>query len=200
MKTSRQLQAEETKKQILLCYLDMIREKSADEIKVSELCRKANVSVGTYYYYYKSKDNIIRDIYYHIDDRFNEVYQTLTAGSYVDRILEYITHTGDEAQNYYGLRATTTIYQLQMNVEGSFFLDTSRPFSQNLSDLLTKAIKAGELQESLDIHSTVLDLLSIFRGTVYSWCLLKGELDIKGTIHTIVTAYMQRLRCHSAND
>lgn len=194
MKTSRQVQAEETKRQILLCYLEMIREKPMDEIKISELCKKANVSVGTYYYYYKNKENIIRDIYYHIDNRFNDIYQSLTAESYVERILEYLIHTGDEALNYYGLQAATTIYRLQMNVEGEFFMDTSRPFSMNLMNLLTGAIEAGEIPTDIDIRSTVLELLSIFRGIVYSWCLLKGEFDIVETISTVSAAYMQNLK------
>lgn len=194
MKTSRQIQAEETKRQILLCYLEMIREKPIDDIKISELCKKANISVGTYYYYYKNKENIIRDIYYHIDNRFDKIYQSLSAKSYTERIQEYLTHTGDEALNYFGLQATTTIYQLQMNVEGDFFMDTTRPFSLNLIKLLTSAIEAGELPAGINIQSTVLELLSIFRGIVYSWCLLKGEFNIVETISTVVAAYMQNLK------
>lgn len=193
MKTSRQLKAEETQKRIVLCYLDMIRERPADKVKISELCQRANVSVGTYYYYYKNKDSIVRAIYSHIDDRFNEIYRTLRAGSYVGKILEYITHTGDEAQDYFGLRAATTIYQIQMDVEGSFFSDITRPFGQNLCRLLEDAIEAGELPSGTDIRSAVLDLLCIFRGIVYSWCLLEGEFDVKETIHTVVSSYMDDL-------
>lgn len=192
-KTSRQLQAEETRKRIVLCYLDIIREKPPNEVKITELCQRAGVSVGTYYHHFKNKYSVIRDIYYHIDERFNVVCQELQADSYVDRVLEYITYTGQEAQNYYGLRAATTIYQLQMNIEGAFFLDTTRPFSQNLCDLLRGAVEAGELPPNLDVRSTVLDLLCIFRGIVYSWCLLKGELDIEGTIYATVSAYMESL-------
>ena len=103
-KTSRQLQAEETRKRIVLCYLDIIREKPPNEVKITELCQRAGVSVGTYYHHFKNKYSVIRDIYYHIDERFNVVCQELQADSYVDRVLEYITYTGQEAQNYYGLR------------------------------------------------------------------------------------------------
>lgn len=194
MKTTRQLQAENTKKRIVAHYLDIIRERPASEVKISELCKRANISVGTYYYYYKDKDSVIRDIYYHIDERFIEIYKTLRADSHVGRILEYITYTGKEAQNYYGLRAATTIYQLQMKIEGSFFLDITRPFSQNLCKLLNGAIAAGELRPGLDIRATTLDLLCIFRGIIYSWCLLKGEFDVENMIHTTVAAYMNHLR------
>lgn len=193
MKTSRQIQSEETRQQIFEAYLDLIREKPDSEIKIAELCDRAGVSVGTYYYYYKTKDKLIRQVYYHVDSRFDQIYRRLTADTYMARIVEYILHTSDEAKNYYGLRATTTIYQLQMEIDGSFFTDTSRPFSQHLCELLNGAIQAGELPEGLDIHEAVLNLLCIFRGTVYSWCLLKGSLDMEETIRSTVTAYLRRL-------
>lgn len=194
MKTSRQLQAEETKRQILSCYLELIREKPADEIKIAELCQRANVSVGTYYYYFKAKDSIIREVYYHIDARFEEISKTLSGKSNVAKILEYITHTGSEARNYFGLNAATTIYRLQMDIDADFFLDTGRPFSQNLSQLLETAVSEGELPAGLDLQGTVVDLLCIFRGIIYSWCLLRGDFDVESTIHTTVAAYMKGLQ------
>lgn len=193
MKTSRQIQAEKTKGQILDCYLELIREKPIDEIKIADLCKKADISVGTYYHYFRSKESIIREIYYRIDARFEEIGKHLCGKTYVDQILEYLTHTGDEAQNYFGLRASTTIYRLQMSIDADFFLDTSRPFSQNLLRLLTLAVKAGELSEDIQIQTTVIDLLCIFRGIVYSWCLLKGEFDVEDMIHTTVKAYLKKI-------
>lgn len=43
-----------------------------------------------------------------------------------------------------------------MKIEGSFFLDITRPFSQNLCELLNGAIAAGELRPGLDIRANTL--------------------------------------------
>jgi AcrR family transcriptional regulator len=53
--TSRQLQAEQTKKLIFEKALELFKVKDYEDVTIVEICRDAQVSVGSFYKYYKSK-------------------------------------------------------------------------------------------------------------------------------------------------
>ena len=57
--TTRDTQREETKKRIYHVAFKLFDEFGYDKVKVSDIAKAANVSVGSVYYHYKNKEAII---------------------------------------------------------------------------------------------------------------------------------------------
>ncbi|MEL7571009.1 MAG: TetR/AcrR family transcriptional regulator, partial [Eubacteriaceae bacterium] len=70
--TSRQAQAIKTKNKILKTAIDMMQKKGFDNITIKGISKNAGVSVGSFYYYFNSKDDILLDIFHKADDYFSE--------------------------------------------------------------------------------------------------------------------------------
>lgn len=77
-----------TKKNISLALYALLLRKPYDEISVSDICKKANVSRVSFYHYYDKKDDIIVQF---SDERFAEFFDDFTkleALTFEDLILE----------------------------------------------------------------------------------------------------------------
>ena len=53
-KTSRQIQAENTKKRILDTVADILRTKSFEQMGILEICEKAGISIGAFYHHFEN--------------------------------------------------------------------------------------------------------------------------------------------------
>ena len=53
-KTSRQLQAEQTKAHLLEVALRLVREQGFDNVKIGDICKEAGVSTGAFYHHLTS--------------------------------------------------------------------------------------------------------------------------------------------------
>ena len=76
----------ETKKRIRRTALHLFQEKSFEKVTLNEICEKSGVNKHTFYYYFKSKDELL-DHYYEIPDGVAscDLSSLLTAESYVEQ-------------------------------------------------------------------------------------------------------------------
>ena len=58
----RQLSALETKRKLISTALELIKENGFDSINVEDITRKAGVAKGTFYTYFKRKEDIVLEI------------------------------------------------------------------------------------------------------------------------------------------
>ena len=85
--TTRDIQREETKKRIYDVAFKLFDEFGYDKVKVSDIAKAANVSVGSVYYHYKNKEAIIDYGYYEFDQMLKEAYEKQTFNSEREAIL-----------------------------------------------------------------------------------------------------------------
>jgi len=64
------------REKILKCATELLREKSFNEISLSEIAARAGVTKGSVYYYYKNKDDILYEI---ADGYLQQMYDELIA-------------------------------------------------------------------------------------------------------------------------
>ena len=58
----RQKSAVETKRKLISAGLELIKEKGFDAINVEDITKKAGVAKGTFYVYFKRKEDIVMEI------------------------------------------------------------------------------------------------------------------------------------------
>ena len=63
--------AQRTKAKVLQSALDLMREKGYANTTIREVCLSAGVSVGTFYSYFNSKEDVFSDIFKVADELFS---------------------------------------------------------------------------------------------------------------------------------
>ncbi len=69
--TKRKQQALLTQSNISQVFLNLTKEKKFENITIEDICKRANVSVGTFYHYFSSKEDIYKKIFQQIDENLH---------------------------------------------------------------------------------------------------------------------------------
>jgi len=183
-KTKRQLQAKATRKKIYNTAMELIAEKGYENITVEEICKNAGVAKGSFYYYFKSKNDFIAETYKTID----EDYETLVSSDFKDittceKILKTVLFQAGVAVEK-GLAQTIAIYQSQLVTGTEYFISEDRYFFKTMSKFISEGQKNGEITSQIKTEEIVRTILSIARGQVYDWCLHEGRYDIMEIMKT----------------
>ena len=172
--------------------IDILIREGVEQVTVRNVCEKAGVSTGTYYHYFKNKDDLL-----------GAFLQETTYGGVVlhtpftdlpGRMLElwklllelYRSMGVDFTRSYYNCNNAAISAYLQAG-EGHFqegsLLERSR-------QELVRAQEEGYLAEDADPFFVAGDLCDILKGCIFEWCLCKGDMPVEDAVHRIITNYM----------
>lgn len=183
--TKRKQQAINTKNRIYETALKLLREGSFNQLKVEDICREAQVSIGSFYNSFSSKNDIFIEVYRVADEYFlNAVKKALESGEYIERIIRFFDLYAEYNQHQ-GVDFVKNLY----HVNNSLFISKGRPMQKVLQDLIRKGQQSGELKEEQSAEDIVEFLFICARGIVYDWCLHNGEYDLIERMHE----YFRRL-------
>lgn len=174
--TSRQLQAQKTKRRIYNAAVDLFGRQGFDNTTIEDISKKADVSVGAFYHYYTSKAEIYSELYRKIDVYYeNTVADQLVKEDFYDNIILYFMHYAE----YINARGVDTVKQL-FNTQNALFLDKSRYKYKLLAEVIKKGEEKKLLTNEMSLDEIEEFLMVVSRGTVYDWLLHNGDYDLEG--------------------
>jgi AcrR family transcriptional regulator len=181
--SSRKQQALETKARIYQTALSLMEKKNYQSITIEEISKSAGVSVGAFYHYFKSKNDIFFEIYQEADRYFEEhVAVELQAPPGLPRILEYFAHYAGYCQRV-GLDTVKSLY----NPDNKLFIKYDRFMLQLLKQVVSDAQTRQLLSTTLDAQQITEYLLIAARGIVCDWCLHDGHYDLNDAMQRYIT-------------
>ena len=182
-KPSRAEKASATKEKLFSTAVGLIKEKGYSNVTVSEICQGAGVAKGTFYVYYASKEDIVRESYYSDMgvfvrrgyDAFVKQFPDSRAG---ERILRFLSLELEFAE-YAGYELTCLAYFLNLGacVPGPSEHLQKRAFSQTLHQEISDHIDETRTRLSADGIFTYLE--SVVRGVMATWCFSNGSFSLK---------------------
>lgn len=156
----RRQQAEQTKTNIELALEGLIKEKDFKDIQIREICQAAGISVGSFYVYFKSKEEALLYNYRNADLQFEEAAFDSTPLENIQRLFSI----------YYDLvdmdnpQLTAAIYHSHLTCHDEYFFSEERAVFIALNRELTKL--AGR-----DCRSLTWEILEYARGRIYNFCI-----------------------------
>jgi TetR/AcrR family transcriptional regulator, fatty acid metabolism regulator protein len=188
--TSRQIRAIKTRKAIYDIAVKLMDDQGFAATTIEEISKKAGVSVGTFYHYFKSKEDIFYDLFKKADEYFEtvvapEISKIAESGASVS---EQIVHFFNQYAKYDTDRGLVNIIQLY-NTKNELFSRKDRYMQALLKTLIDRGQAAGELIRELSADEATDFLFIASRGVVFDWCIHCGEYDLKDRME----AYLRRL-------
>ncbi len=184
---SRKEQAQLTKKKIFDTTMMLIHKKGYSKITIREICQNAQISVGTFYIYFSSKDDILLEIYQKIDQK--TAFPKPSSGSDSQNFSDFICGNFTiylncmiETQEKELLRE---IYRNALISGENYFLNPARPLYKSVLCALRTAEKSACLQL---ISSDILckKLFLFVQAYVFQW-LTCSELTASFLIETCIS-------------
>ena len=144
--TMRQKQAIETRERIYNTAFRLMTENGFDNITVDQICSESGVAKGSFYHYFKSKDDIVIETYKIVDQQYSDEVRELPEemGS-CDKILATVGFQAKYAEKK-GVAFVRQIYKSQLDSGTDFFISEERPYFKILRITIEEGIKRGEIK------------------------------------------------------
>lgn len=171
----RQEAALETRKNIVETVKSILEEKSAQDINIEDITTKAGVAKGSFYTYFKRKEDVISEIVLTEFERAKDIV-TKSSDSAYEQICMYLKQSVDiiekntlqVAQQW--MKSVIAPLQEEKSGEKKYQFDID-----NIDAILTKAVNTGELRADTPIEILTENIVNYYYGAVVAWCITKGD-------------------------
>ena len=196
--TNRQINAMKTKKKILDTTLKLISDKGFDNVGMLDIAKKAGVATGTFYLYYKSKDDILlksKDLF---TEHFEKMILSLDKNLPYDEKILYLCKKTLEINVYKGtLNFVKAAYGRSLLVDDTYDFMESPNYDlvkNEIVNILNESTKTCFFIDNINPQKITSDLFTIINGIIYDWFETKGDNTIiEDKIH-IIEIYINSLK------
>lgn len=177
---SRHIQASQTKDRIFTSAIELFNEIGFDKVTIRQICKKAEVAIGTFYLHFTSKHEILYEIYHKADDIFE--YKKISERNDLnpfEKIVELIRiqFSMGSVVNFKS-DAVKQLYVYQLESDNKYFLSEDRKFYKELFKIVDAAQANGEMRNDVSCHDICWRILRFSRGIIFDWCIHNCEYDI----------------------
>lgn len=175
-----QPEEENVKERIIRTSWNLFSQKGFDKTTLNDIITTANISKGTFYYYFRSKDTLLNTLSVIFDEEYRKVEERMPAdmdsfGKLMFLNYEVHTYIGETIDS--SLLASQYSAQLTNNDESNL-LDKNRYYFT----LLTKIIEEGQRKQELRSDLSVSEMVRLYsiceRAIVTDWCMNNGSYSL----------------------
>lgn len=172
--TNRKLQAQATYENIYNAAMSLVEKEGFKNVTVRKICEKAGVSIGSFYNYFSSKEDILNEIFKKADDFFlNVVANNLDGENAKEKIVKFFIYYAEYCKRD-KLDQLKQIY----NTSNPMFIKKGRPMQEVLKKVVEEGIEKGELITDMTPDEVVKFFFIALRGVIFDWCLHDGSYDL----------------------
>lgn len=193
--TKRQELAEETKRKIIEIGMKLILEKGFDSVSVEDITKECGVSKGSFYTYFKTKEDFVQQIYNRpFEDFEKEIDQMREIGIY-DKLNYYfkqymlnVEKTGIQIIRQW---IKNVIDPNAKNIDNSFSkLDYDR---QCLKNILQNSVVDNQLKKETPVDSLTDIIIHEMYGRLIEWCMSDGNFKLCDEIETYFELVLKKI-------
>lgn len=176
--TSRDLQALETKEKIYRASLRILEKSGFQNLKIADICKEAQVSIGSFYHYYTSKEDVIFSHYAKFDEYFEKTATTINGENVAERVLNFF-----QLYSEYHLSLSLELNKQWYSPVAKLAIPKERFTYELLGKLISQGREAGEIVSSMDDEEIVQELMMFARGVILDWLYKDASYDLVKKMH-----------------
>ncbi|MDR2162590.1 MAG: TetR/AcrR family transcriptional regulator [Clostridiales Family XIII bacterium] len=173
--------AEKTKNTINTIALKLFRKYGFDRVTVDDIVKRAGVSKGAFYLYFKSKDEVLIKLFKQIDSIYEKIYVSMPKkSSAMKKLLGINKAMCEYCTKEIGIDVVKIMYanQIGMGHRTNFLSNRNRDLYKILCEIIRQGIEQKEFAKGLT-EEQIVDIVSCsLRANLYEWCLHDGKEDL----------------------
>lgn len=179
--TKREQQAINSKNRIIKGYFELTQKYGIDSFTVTDLCEYLNISVGQFYHYFNSKDDVVYAQQNVFENQINQWHDDYEESDSRTNLMQYFAWY---ARFHNGVGVDLT--RKTMNAHNTA-LQHPKEDSDLFLGIYTEAfLKEHELTEYYTPEELIRHFNIVCHGVVFDWALHDGDFDLEQEmIHTM---------------
>lgn len=182
----------ENKHKIIEATVQMITKKGVDSINVRSVCKAAGIGTGTFYYYFKNKDELL--LSFIMEESFENFLLNTPLQNFPERILElytilvkkYLSFGKDFMRSFY-TPSNSALAAYMSSVDDKFAPET---IMARCETEIQDAVSLGILQADVNPHTLSADICTLMKGIIFEYSLGIKEFDIYTVMERMLHAQL----------
>lgn len=180
------------KQELFVQVTELITKEGYENLTVRGICKKLEISTGTFYHYFSEKGDLALALFSDIDDYFiNEVASKFQEDESQNLITFSISYGVYIIKN--GVETCRCINMAPLKNNDKNYLDENRGIFQVLQELLTRGVDKGQFNLPVSPQDTTRMLMVLLRGYSSDWAKREGNYDLLNSIETFITLFCKSL-------
>jgi AcrR family transcriptional regulator len=165
----------------------LLKTHSWEEVTIKDICKETSVSPGLFYYYYDSKETVMRDKYRAFDENFAQLMRSLTENcnlyeSMFVYVRVYVMKCYEKGGNYISQMIKYCLDDSRRDKSWQ----AKRGFFRVLTELIDRAKEAGEIPDKMSSWEMAHVFASALRGQALEWCAAPESVDLAAHCRDLV--------------
>ncbi len=194
----KQVKTLETKEKIYKAADNILKKKGFAYLTITNICKVAGVSNGTFFYHFKTKDDLLS---YYIFDKFAEYRVRTDFDSKVadlpfdSRIIQYYRQWA-AYMNEIGIEFFSSFYHTKNSCLDVRRFDKRVPITMWNFPItcLEEGKEDGLIVDELPVSHISEVLATIMKGVAFDWCLSEDAFDMGDRIEEVMRPYLNSIR------
>ncbi|HEY8891704.1 MAG TPA: TetR/AcrR family transcriptional regulator [Clostridium sp.] len=168
-----------TRQRIIQGALPLFREKGFDAVTIQDICGAASINKHTFYYHFKSKDELLEDYYnFHNEISPEMLIRIMNAKNYVEQVWLMIQPLIEFFKSA-GPQIFKQLYIKDINEKfGAFKLAKIKTLYSSILPLIQKGKDSGEFLTEIENELLFLMFMQSFQGNS-NWSISDKEFDFE---------------------
>ncbi len=183
--TNRQLAAQQTRKKIINAAKALIAEKGFENTSIDDIAKKAGVSTGSFYTYFKKKEDVVEELNKTDFYRLAEIANAMEDKDLTERLRFYCLNFLGNIENT-GIEICRQWIKNNLSPNdmllGGEEITKYRYDYRAVKAVLSEGVRRGELENNLPLDDLALFINAQLYGLMVAWCMTDGE--VKGSDKT----------------
>ena len=179
-------QGAETKLQLYRCAEELLLQHDYQDISIEAITKMADVSKGTFYVHFESKDALYAAIFSQYVEKLDAEYEQFLSElpphmSAHDKMLALVAGIIDRMNARIGYETMKSLYRLQISktVNTEVVNGRNRRLYGIFEQALESGIRQGEFQSELPLETLTRHFVMSIRGLIYEWCIRDVDFHLK---------------------
>ena len=172
----RQISAQNTKKKLITTALKLIKEKGFDSINVEDITKASNVAKGTFYTYFKRKEDIVLEISRTPFGEIADEIEQMENAELFDKLRHYFRRFMEQVE-FCGIQICREWIRNVIDPNNVPETMDSQKWFYDYEMLESILKNSKELKEDTPIELLTHIIISELYGMMLCWCMSDGEFE-----------------------
>ena len=188
-KTSR-----DTRGRIIAAAWQLFYEQGYEETTIDEIVEESGTSKGSFYHYFRSKDDLLGTLSDLFDRKYEELEPEIAdIESCYDKLIVLNRELFTMIENSISQDLLARLLGSQLLTRGEkYLLDRNRYYYKLLRKICIAGQDSGEFTDSISVNEMVKLYAVLERAFLYDWCICNGEYSLRSYGTANMSEFLRR--------